>query len=131
MQVQLRAHSLVRGGLLTRSGQLERCLQSLPEIYADLVLSGVGCCCSCLRGVSRYCPLLKRLWSSEEVTDIVSNIAGVKLKPVMEYELGVCNIQVGVAGLQHAVIGCLSCILGQVLRSSHRRQCRAGARCQG
>ena len=86
-----------------------------PECCALLVYSGVGCCCSCLRGVSRYCPLLKRLWSSQEVTDIVSKIAGVKLKPVMDYELGVCNIQVGAAGSQHAVIGCLSCIIGKVL----------------
>ena len=51
----------------------------------------------------------------------MSNIAGVKLKPVMEYELGVCNIQVGAAGLQHAIIGRLSCILEKVLQSSQRR----------
>ena len=95
-----------------------------------LVHSSVGCCCSCLRGVSRYCPLLKRLWSSQEVTDIVSKIAGVKLKPVMDYELGVCNIQVGAAGLQHAVMGCPSCHLVKVWQSSHRKKCCAGARCQ-
>lgn len=48
---------------------------------------------STLRGVSQYCPLIKAVWSSQQVTDIVSNIAGMRLKPVMDYELGVCNVQ--------------------------------------
>ena len=60
----------------------------------------------------------------------MSNIAGVKLKPVMEYELGVCNIQVGAAGLQCAVIGCLSCLVEKVLQSSNRSKRCVGARCQ-
>lgn len=46
-----------------------------------------------MRGVSQYCPLIKAVWSSQRVTDIVSSIAGLRLKPVMEYELGVCNVQ--------------------------------------
>lgn len=50
--------------------------------------------CSTLRGVSQYCPLIKAVWSSRAVTDIVSGIAGLPLKPVMDYELGVCNVQV-------------------------------------
>ena len=51
--------------------------------------------CSTLRGVSRHCPTLKALWASQEVTDIVSKVAGLPLVPVMDYELGVCNVQVG------------------------------------
>ena len=49
---------------------------------------------STLRGLSRHCPTLKALWSSQEVTDIVSSVAGMPLVPVMDYELGVCNVQV-------------------------------------
>ena len=49
--------------------------------------------CSTLRGVARHCPQLKALWSSQEVTDIVSKVAGMPLRPVMDYELGVCNVQ--------------------------------------
>ena len=50
--------------------------------------------CSTLRGLSRHCPTLHKVWSSQQVTDIVSSIVGIPVRPVMDYELGVCNIQV-------------------------------------
>jgi hypothetical protein len=50
--------------------------------------------CSTLRGVSQFCPLIKKVWSSQTVSDIISSIAGLPLKPIMDYELGVCNVQV-------------------------------------
>ena len=62
---------------------------------------------STLRGVSRHCPTLKALWSSQGVTDIVSSIVGLPVKPVMDYELGVCNIQADPILLPH-VHACLS-----------------------
>lgn len=49
---------------------------------------------STLRGVSRHCPTLHKVWSSQLVTDIVSSIVGISVRPIMDYELGVCNIQV-------------------------------------
>ena len=50
--------------------------------------------CSTLRGASRHAPFLRQLWTSEEVVSIVSDAAGIQLKPVMDYELGHTNILV-------------------------------------
>ena len=50
--------------------------------------------CSTLRGASRHAPFLRQLWTSEEVVSIVSEAAGIQLKPVMDYELGHTNILV-------------------------------------
>ena len=50
--------------------------------------------CSCLRGVALHSKLVHDLWSSPETTRRISELAGVLLKPIFDYEKGHCNVQV-------------------------------------
>ena len=56
--------------------------------------------CSCLRGVAEHSKLVHQLWSSPEVTKQISQLAGIPLKPICDYEKGICNIQVGTTSSQ-------------------------------
>ena len=53
-----------------------------------------------LRGMApRYAPFIHQFWNSPEVLKIVSDIAGVELVPVMDYETSHCNVQLGPGGI--------------------------------
>ncbi|DBA98850.1 hypothetical protein WJX77_009641 [Trebouxia sp. C0004] len=48
----------------------------------------------CLRGTSDHSPFIRDLWSSPEVTDIVSAVAGIPLQLGYKYEIAHTNVQV-------------------------------------
>lgn len=53
-----------------------------------------------LRGMApRYAPFIHQFWNSPELLKIVSDIAGVELVPVMDYETSHANVQVGPEGM--------------------------------
>ncbi|KAK0117837.1 hypothetical protein ONS95_012159 [Cadophora gregata] len=53
-----------------------------------------------LRGMApRYAPFVHQFWNSSEVLGIISNIAGVDLVPVMDYEICHTNVQLGPGGM--------------------------------
>ncbi|PVH79588.1 hypothetical protein DL98DRAFT_420166 [Cadophora sp. DSE1049] len=53
-----------------------------------------------LRGMApRYAPFVHQFWTSPEVLGIISNIAGVDLVPVMDYEICHTNVQLGPGGM--------------------------------
>lgn len=53
-----------------------------------------------LRGMApRYAPFIHQFWNSPELLKIVSDIAGVELVPVMDYETSHANVQVGPGGM--------------------------------
>ena len=49
---------------------------------------------SCFRGTADHSSFIKDLWSSPEVTDIVSAVAGIPLKLGYGYEIAHTNVQV-------------------------------------
>ena len=54
-----------------------------------------------LRGMApRYAPFIHQFWTSPEVLAIVSDLAGVDLVPVMDYEICHTNVQLGPGGLE-------------------------------
>ncbi|TVY42797.1 hypothetical protein LOCC1_G004902 [Lachnellula occidentalis] len=54
-----------------------------------------------LRGMApRYAPFIHAFWTSPQVLDIVSSIAGVDLVPVMNYEICHTNVQLGPGGIR-------------------------------
>ncbi|KAI9730912.1 MAG: hypothetical protein M1818_007986 [Claussenomyces sp. TS43310] len=56
-----------------------------------------------LRGMApRYAPFIHQFWSSLEVLKIVSEIAGVEVVPVVDYEIAHTNVQLGPGGLDAA-----------------------------
>lgn len=53
-----------------------------------------------IRGYApRYAPFIHEFWNSPEVLDIVSKNAGIELVPVMPYETGHVNFQLGPDGI--------------------------------
>ena len=53
-----------------------------------------------LRGMApRYAPFIHQFWNSPEVLRIVSDVAGVELVPVMDYETSHTNVQLGPGGI--------------------------------
>lgn len=53
-----------------------------------------------IRGAApRYAPFIHQFWTSPEVLKIVSDIAGVDLVPVVDYEICHTNVQLGDGGL--------------------------------
>ncbi|KAK9852866.1 hypothetical protein WJX84_012220 [Apatococcus fuscideae] len=48
----------------------------------------------CLRGVAEHSQLVNQLWTSEETTRRISEVVGTPLKPIFNYEKGICNVQV-------------------------------------
>ncbi|KIW84889.1 hypothetical protein Z517_00277 [Fonsecaea pedrosoi CBS 271.37] len=53
-----------------------------------------------LRGMApRYAPFIHQFWTSPEVLKIVSDLAGVDLVPVMDFEICHTNVQLGPEGL--------------------------------
>lgn len=53
-----------------------------------------------LRGMApRYAPFIHQFWNSPEVLKIVSDVAGVELVPVMDYETSHTNVQLGLGGI--------------------------------
>ena len=53
-----------------------------------------------LRGMApRYAPFIHQFWNSPEVLKIVSDVAGVDLIPVMDYETSHTNVQLGPGGI--------------------------------
>ncbi|KAH7303843.1 hypothetical protein B0I35DRAFT_446111 [Stachybotrys elegans] len=56
-----------------------------------------------LRGMApRYAPFIHQFWRSPEVLKIVSDIAGVELVPVIDYEISHVNVQLGPGGIEAA-----------------------------
>ncbi|KAL2863190.1 uncharacterized protein BJX67DRAFT_374752 [Aspergillus lucknowensis] len=54
-----------------------------------------------VRGMApRYAPFIHQFWHSPEVLKIISDIAGVELVPVMDYEVSHTNVQLGPDGLE-------------------------------
>ncbi|KIX08883.1 uncharacterized protein Z518_03540 [Rhinocladiella mackenziei CBS 650.93] len=54
-----------------------------------------------LRGMApRYTPFIYQFWTSPEVLKIVSELAGVDLVPVMDYEICHTNVQLGPDGIE-------------------------------
>ena len=47
----------------------------------------------------RYAPFIREFWNSPEVLEIVSKNAGIDLIPVMDYETGHVNVQLGPDGI--------------------------------
>lgn len=47
----------------------------------------------------RYAPFIHEFWNSPEVLEIVSKNAGIDLVPVMDYETGHVNVQLGPDGI--------------------------------
>ena len=47
----------------------------------------------------RYAPFIHEFWNSPEVLQIVSKNAGIDLVPVMDYETGHVNVQLGPDGI--------------------------------
>ncbi|WAO94395.1 Hypothetical protein NCS54_01197700 [Fusarium falciforme] len=53
-----------------------------------------------LRGMApRYAPFIHKFWNSPEVLKILSDIAGVELVPVYDYEISHTNVQLGPNGV--------------------------------
>ncbi|EPE06625.1 hypothetical protein F503_02753 [Ophiostoma piceae UAMH 11346] len=53
-----------------------------------------------LRGMSpKYAPFIHAFWNAPEVLKIVSDLAGVDLVPVMDYEVAHTNVQLGASGV--------------------------------
>ncbi|KAH7371867.1 hypothetical protein BKA64DRAFT_698901 [Cadophora sp. MPI-SDFR-AT-0126] len=53
-----------------------------------------------LRGMApRHAPFIHQFWTSPEVLGIISDIAGVELVPVMDYEICHTNVQLGTGGI--------------------------------
>lgn len=53
-----------------------------------------------IRGMApRYAPFIHQFWNSPEVLKIISDIAGVELVPVMDYETSHTNVQLGPGGI--------------------------------
>lgn len=53
-----------------------------------------------LRGMSpKYAPFIHSFWNSPEVLKIVSDLAGIELVPVMDYEVAHTNVQLGSKGV--------------------------------
>lgn len=53
-----------------------------------------------IRGMApRYAPFIHQFWHSPEVLGIISDLAGVDLVPVMDYEISHTNVQLGPGGV--------------------------------
>ncbi|KIW88539.1 uncharacterized protein Z519_11108 [Cladophialophora bantiana CBS 173.52] len=82
----------------------EALLEHRRELLSDEVLN--NCMYSTraesvqLRGMApRYAPFIHQFWTSPEVLKIVSDLAGVDLVPVMDFEICHTNLQLGPDGL--------------------------------
>ncbi|KIX94727.1 uncharacterized protein Z520_09417 [Fonsecaea multimorphosa CBS 102226] len=82
----------------------EALLEHRRELLSDEVLN--NCMYSTreqsvqLRGMApRYAPFIHQFWTSPEVLKIVSELAGVDLVPVMDFEICHTNVQLGPDGL--------------------------------
>ncbi|OQV05662.1 hypothetical protein CLAIMM_10359 [Cladophialophora immunda] len=82
----------------------EALLEHRRELLSDGVLN--NCMYSTrpesvqLRGMApRYAPFIHQFWTSPEVLKIVSDLAGVDLVPVMDFEICHTNLQLGPDGL--------------------------------
>jgi len=47
----------------------------------------------------RYAPFIHQFWTSPGVLSIVSQVAGVDLVPVVDYEICHTNVQIGPGGI--------------------------------
>ena len=81
--------------------------------FSCLINSEACCTCSCFRGTADHSSFIRDLWSSPEVTDIVSTVAGIPLELGYKYEIAHTNVQVSGAHVLHASwlcsFACCSC----------------------